>query len=60
MVTLSVFDVSGRQVQILVNEQKNPGEYSVEFDASNFSTGAYFYKLQAGEFTETKKMLLIK
>lgn len=59
-VSLKVYDVTGREVLSLVNEFRNPGEYTVKFDASKFGSGVYFYKLQAGFFTSTKKMLLIK
>lgn len=45
---------------IIVNEKLSPGGYEVQFDGSNFSSGIYFYKLQAGEFSEVKRMLLIK
>ncbi len=57
---LIVFDVLGREVSTLVNENLNPGTYEVDFDGSKFSSGVYFYKLTAGSYTETKKMLLVK
>lgn len=60
IVTMSLFDVSGRKVQVLVNERKNAGDYSVEFNGSALTSGTYFYRIQAGEFLQTKKMLLIK
>jgi photosystem II stability/assembly factor-like uncharacterized protein len=59
-VTLKVFDLLGREVATLVNEEKPAGEYEVEFDGSDITSGIYFYQLIAGEFTETKKMILIK
>ncbi len=59
-VTLKVFDVAGREVSTLVNEMKNPGEYTVQWDGSGYASGIYFYTLQAGSFFETKKMLLVK
>lgn len=59
-VKLTVFDVSGREVNVLVNEQLNPGIYKVEWDGTNYSSGVYYYKLTAGDFTETKKMVLLK
>ena len=59
-VTLKVFDVLGNEVAILVNEEKQPRSYEVEFDGSGLASGLYFYKIQAGEFVETKKMLLLK
>jgi hypothetical protein len=55
-----VYDALGREVQTLVNEEKTPGKYSVEFTASNLSSGTYFYTLRAGEFISTKKLLLVK
>jgi len=59
-VTLKVYDILGRLVKTLVDEYKPRGEYSVNFDASNLSSGVYFYQLKAGTFTATKKLLLIK
>ncbi len=59
-VKLIVYDVVGKEVQILVNQKLSPGSYDVEFDGSNFSSGIYFYKLEAGNFIETKRMVLIK
>lgn len=59
-VTLKVVDILGREIATLVNEQKPAGIYQVQFDASNLTSGVYFYKLQAGSFVETKKMTLLK
>ncbi len=63
-VSLKVFDILGKEVATLVDEHKNPGHYSVTFDASSVSgglpSGVYIYKLQAGEFSSVKKMLLTK
>jgi hypothetical protein len=59
-VTLKVFDVLGNEVAVLVNEDKPVGKYEVEFDASNLSSGVYFYQIQAGDFIDTKKMILLK
>jgi ligand-binding sensor domain-containing protein len=59
-VTLKVYDLLGREVAVLVNEQKPAGRYSVTWDASRFASGIYFYRLQAGQFRETKRMMLIK
>jgi hypothetical protein len=59
-VTIKVYDVIGDEVAVLVNEEKPAGTYEINFNASNLATGIYFYKLQAGSFVETKKMLLIK
>ncbi len=59
-VTLKIYDVLGKEVATLVNEQKPTGTYIVNWNASNFSSGLYFYKLTAGEFNQTKKMFLVK
>lgn len=59
-VTLKVFDLLGREITSLVNEEKLPGNYSVKFDASQFSSGIYFYRLKAGSFIDTKKFILMK
>jgi hypothetical protein len=59
-VTLKVFDVLGREVATLVNEDKKAGSYEVEIDGSKFTSGMYFYRLQTGNFVEIKKLLLIK
>ena len=60
IVTLKVYDVLGEEVTTLINEYKPAGNYEVEFDASHLSSGIYFYKLQAGSFIETKKMILLR
>jgi hypothetical protein len=61
-VTLKIYDILGREVVILINEEKPAGEYKIEFDASkyNLSSGVYFYRLQSGSFVNTKKMILLK
>jgi M6 family metalloprotease-like protein len=59
-VTLKIFDVLGREIQTLVNEFKKAGNHQVVFDASGIATGVYIYKLQAGNFIATKKMLLAR
>ncbi len=59
-VRLAVYDILGREVAMLVNEKKAPGRYEVEFDASGLSSGIYFYKLQAGSFVETRKLVLLR
>jgi Beta-1,4-xylanase len=58
--TLKVFDILGRQVQTLVNTMQVPGQYTVTFNAQNLASGIYFYQLQAGTFTATKKLMLLK
>jgi hypothetical protein len=67
LVTLKVYDVLGNEIATLVNEEKQPGTYEVEFDITSHSgkvrdlpSGIYFYQLQAGNYLETKKMVLIK
>jgi len=57
---LIVYDILGREVATLVNQQMQPGNHEVSFNADNFSSGMYFYKLTTGNFVQTKKMLLIK
>jgi subtilisin family serine protease len=59
-VTLKMFDILGREVATLVDEQKPAGAYQVTFDGRSLSSGIYFYRLQAGSFTETKKLVLLK
>jgi len=59
-VSLRVFDVLGREVAALMNEVKQPGEYNVVWDASKMPSGTYFYRLQAGEFTEAKKLMIVR
>src|SRR3989339_282803 len=59
-ITMKVYDVLGNEVATLVNEEKPAGSYEVNFDAIGLPSGIYFYKLQAGSFVETKKMILIK
>ncbi len=59
-VTLKVFDILGSEVATLVNEVKKSGRHTVDFNAAGFTSGVYLYRLQAGEFTETKKMNLLK
>jgi hypothetical protein len=59
-VTLKIYDVIGNEVATLVNETKPAGTYQVIFDASNLSNGVYLYKIQAGNFTATKKLILMK
>jgi hypothetical protein len=59
-VTLKIYDVLGNELATLINEEKPAGVYEVEFDASNLSSGIYFYKLTASSFVETKKMTVLK
>ena len=59
-VSLKVYDIIGREVTTLVNQQQSAGSYDVEFNASNLTSGIYFYKITAGNFNAVKKMLLVK
>ena len=59
-VRLDVVNVQGQRVTTLVNEQQQPGEYEVQFDASGLASGVYLYRLQAGSFTRTERMVLVK
>ncbi len=60
LVTLKVYDILGKEVASLVNEFKSAGSYDFKFNASNLSSGVYFYRLESGNFVETKKMSLMK
>lgn len=59
-VKISVYDILGREVQVLANEYKQAGSYEISFDAAALSSGTYFYRLDAGDFKDIKKMILIK
>lgn len=59
-VSIKIYDISGREIRSLVNSELNGGGYSFDFNANNLASGIYLYKLQAGEFTDIKKMMLIK
>lgn len=59
-VTIKVYDVLGKEAAVLVNEELNPGLYSVKFNASDLSSGLYFYTMKTGKFTSTNKMLMLK
>jgi hypothetical protein len=57
---LKIYNTLGHEVQILVNQSLQPGIYEVDWDASNYPSGVYFYELVSGDFTQTRKMILIK
>lgn len=57
---LKVYDLLGNEIATLINEHKSAGNYEVTFDASSITSGVYYYRLSAGDFVETKKMLLVK
>ena len=60
LVTLKVCNILGREVAILINEEKTAGTYELTWNAENLPSGVYFYRIQAGEFIQTKKMILLK
>ncbi len=60
MVSLKLYNILGREVAALVNEEKSSGNFKIDFNAGNLPSGVYFYKLQAGNFVETKKMILLR
>jgi hypothetical protein len=57
---LKVYDVLGSEIATLVNEEKPAGSYEIEFDGNGLTSGIYFYQLRAGNYIETKKMVLMK
>ncbi len=59
-VTLKIYDLLGRELATLVNEEKPAGTYRVTCNASNLPRGIYFYRMQAGSFVSTKKLILLK
>jgi hypothetical protein len=59
-VTIKVYDILGKEAAILVNEEKPAGFYKNNFDATELATGIYFYSMQAGKFTSTKKLILLR
>jgi hypothetical protein len=59
-VILEVYNSLGQKVAVLINNKMNPGSYKVKFNASNLSSGIYYYKIQAGDFQSVKKMLLLQ
>jgi hypothetical protein len=59
-VTLKVYDILGNEIATLVNEEKLAGTYEVDFNGTQIPTGVYFYKLQAGNFVQIKKMVLLR
>ena len=59
-VKIVVYDIIGREVKTLLNESLKPGTYEASFDGSSFNSGVYFYKITAGGYSETKRMMLEK
>ncbi|MBN1637628.1 MAG: T9SS type A sorting domain-containing protein, partial [Ignavibacteriales bacterium] len=60
LVQIKVYNVLGQEIATLVNEEKPAGTHNVKFNASNLSSGIYFYRIEAGKFVETKKMVILK
>ncbi|MCC6253484.1 MAG: T9SS type A sorting domain-containing protein [Ignavibacteriaceae bacterium] len=59
-VTLKVYNILGKEISTLVNEEKSVGNYEVDFEGGNLTSGIYFYKIESGSFTDTKKFILLK
>ena len=59
-VKLDIYNTLGEKVKRLVNEEKKAGQYSIDFNAEDVASGVYFYRLQAGDFIQTKKMVLLR
>ena len=59
-ISLTVFDVLGREIATLVNEERQPGTYLVKFDGSRVASGVYLYRLIAGDVTQTRRMMVLK
>jgi len=59
-VSLKIFDITGKEIAVLVNENMSAGVYNIDFDASHLASGTYFYRMEANGFTDIKKMMLVK
>jgi hypothetical protein len=59
-IILKIYDISGSEIKTLVNQNQTAGKYSISFNASNLSSGIYIYMLQAGQFSQSRKMLLLR
>jgi hypothetical protein len=60
IIKIFVYDVVGRLVETMVNEELKPGSYKVDFNGTKYSSGIYFYCLKVGDFVEVRKMILLK
>jgi len=58
--SLKIYSILGEEVAVLINETRTPGVYEVNFDSANITSGTYFYKLESGNFSQTKKMIVLK
>ena len=59
-IRLYIFDIKGREIAMLINQELEPGSYKIDLDASKYPSGSYYYKIVTDEFTDTKKMALVK
>ena len=59
-VVIKIFDILGNEIETLINEEKQTGTYEINWNAKNFPSGVYFYRMNVGNFVETKKMILLK
>lgn len=59
-IKLTIYDISGRELDVLVNQYMNAGKYKADWDAAKYSSGIYFYTITSGSYRETKKMILVK
>ncbi len=59
-VRLTVYDILGREIKTLVNEIQNPGDYEIQFNSGNLTSGVYLYKLETGSFIDVKKMIILR
>ncbi|HMQ70631.1 MAG TPA: T9SS type A sorting domain-containing protein [Ignavibacteria bacterium] len=59
-VSIKIFDISGRLIKTLINENKVAGRYEVDFHGENLSSGVYYYKIESGDFSQVRKMILLK
>jgi hypothetical protein len=59
-VEIKVFDVNGRELKTLINQKLPAGKYAIELDAAELNSGVYFYQIQAGSFSQSRKMILLK
>jgi len=60
LIQLQIFNHLGEKIKLLVDEEKEPGQYKVSFEGDNLPSGIYYYRMIAGEFTQTKKMILLR
>jgi hypothetical protein len=59
-VSIKIYDILGRQIMTIVNEYKDPGYYTIHLNAEKFASGLYFYRMETGNYSNTRKFLLIK